>query len=409
MPAIDTNNVLRHPEGPDVCFQAGEGMFVPVFPGLGQSRSVSKFSSRTGTYVLRDDLHLATPPPHPSEPLNANTNPLATNPSALTAGVKLCLTTINPRKVVPLRYNVNSSSTGLADRKTYSIRESEQESHVSTDYGSESGSDRSSSAPAFGEGNVALTPTIGKKSIKRQKPKNNIVKSNSSFVSRVIPHEGLAKRLLERDGNSIYAFANINRAFQWLDLSSDLKAEPMARILFTRAHMLCHDVNSLTKSSSHLDIIMGSSAGDIIWYEPMSQKYARINKNGAINNTPVSQIRWIPGSESLFLAAHVDGTLVVYDKEKEDAPFSVEEAVFEEVNGSAESEHSILNVTKSVNSKNQKTNPVACWVISSQMISHFCFSPDCRHLAVVSEDGCLRIIDYLQERCDISCGFPATH
>ena len=43
--------------------------------------------------------------------------------------------------------------------------------------------------------------------------------------------------------------------------------------------MLCHDINAVTKSSTHIDIVMGSSAADIIWYEPLSQKYARLNKN----------------------------------------------------------------------------------------------------------------------------------
>ena len=43
--------------------------------------------------------------------------------------------------------------------------------------------------------------------------------------------------------------------------------------------MLCHDVNIFTKSPNHLDVIIGSSSADILWYEPLSQKYARINKN----------------------------------------------------------------------------------------------------------------------------------
>jgi len=29
----------------------------------------------------------------------------------------------------------------------------------------------------------------------------------------------------------------------------------------------------------------------------------------------------------------------------------------------------------------------------------FAFSPDCQHVAIVSVDGCLRIVDFLQERC----------
>lgn len=115
----------------------------------------------------------------------------------------------------------------------------------------------------------------------------------------------------------------------------------------------------------------------------------------------MSQIKWIPGSENLFLASHMDGSLVVYDKEKEDAIFAPEQE-----NGETEIENGLaslsltkngIHVQKSVNSKNQKFNPVAAWKLSNQRINAFAFSPDNRHLAVVSEDGSLRIIDYLKE------------
>lgn len=194
----------------------------------------------------------------------------------------------------------------------------------------------------------------------------------------------------------------------------------LTKILFTKAHCLCHDVNAITRTGAHLDVIMGFSTGEIIWWEPISQRYTRLNKNvssgslrnsslgadqvqGVINGTPVSEIRWIPGSENLFLAAHMDGSLVVYDKEKEDAPFVPDE---EQVNGSGTetpdgtngtTQPNGIQINKSVHSKNQKTNPVAAWKLSNHRINTFAFSPDNRHLAVVSEDGALRIIDYLKE------------
>jgi catabolite repression protein CreC len=123
------------------------------------------------------------------------------------------------------------------------------------------------------------------------------------------------------------------------------------------------------------------------------------NLQGTINSSAVSQIRWIPGSENLFLAAHVNGSLVVYDKEKEDAPFTPEGngALSNQPSRSQVTESS-LQITKSVNSKNQKFNPVACWTLLKQPINDFAFSPDSKHLAVVSEDGTLRIIDYLREQ-----------
>ena len=117
------------------------------------------------------------------------------------------------------------------------------------------------------------------------------------------------------------------------------------------------------------------------------------------------------------MASHMDGSLVVYDKEKEDASFATEEDGGQQqpplpphqhspVNGEANGTNGVVNhssyiqVNKSVHSKNQKTNPVAVWKLSNHRVNAFAFSPDNRHLAVVSEDGSLRIIDYLKEQYD---------
>ncbi|RMZ75789.1 hypothetical protein DV738_g5270, partial [Chaetothyriales sp. CBS 135597] len=362
-------SVIVPHEGPEWTFQVGEG-----------------------TYVLRDDMQLPPPPPHPSESPAANSNPLATSAAPPTAGVKISVVSLQPKRIRPELDKTHTTTSSLLRWKSLGLNNSKDTKEPDRDdgaadsksegslFGSAEGS-KNGSAPAFGESNAALAPAAGRDMLKRRKPKNNIIKSNSSFVSRVIPHEALAKKLAERDEGGAFAFVNVNRAFQWLDLSSPAKADPMTKILFTRAHMICHDVNALTKHATHMDVIMGSSASDIIWYEPISQKYARINKNGAINPTAVTKIRWIPGSETHFLASHMDGSLVVYDKEKEDAPFVV-------------------------NSANQKTNPVAFWKISHQAINDFAFSPDSRHLAVVGEDGYLRIIDYLREKLtDVYCSY----
>jgi WD40 repeat protein len=98
----------------------------------------------------------------------------------------------------------------------------------------------------------------------------------------------------------------------------------------------------------------------------------------------------------------MDGSLVVYDKEKEDLAFVPEENGVA-TNGTSESDGSgdhtaKLHIDKSVHSKNQKFNPISFWKLSNQRINSFAFSPDNRHLAVVSEDGTLRIIDYLKEQ-----------
>jgi Ras family protein T1 len=302
---------------------------------------------------------------------------------------------VQPRRNQLQPFRLKSTTSDLR-----SIKEAEEEQRNSSENGTSNFG--GSATPVFGEWNPALASTPMKgdgPGIKRRKPKGNIVKSSSSFVSRVIVNEAATKKLGERNPEGLYVFANINRAFQWLDFDGKSKHDPISKVLFTKAHVLAHDVNEVTKSATHLDVIMGTSAADIIWYEPMQQKYARINKNGTINSTPIKHIKWLPGSENYFMVAHADGSLVIYDKEKEDGTFNPEEPEDDSDKNTAEARRqSPFKVLKSVNSKNQRANPVAYWKLSNYAINNFAFSPDRRHLAVVLEDGSLRLMDFLKEQ-----------
>jgi len=196
----------------------------------------------SGLYVLKEDLHLATPPPHPSEAPVINPNPLATTPQPATTGTKLSLLGLDVRPLPPAFYRVAWRSGGVQQ----SIQEHPDESKSSTTEGRGSSSDvggavrnvnsadlpvHSPSAPAFGEGNALLASPPTKDANKRRKPKNNMTKSNSSFISRVIVHETLGKKLQDRPADGLFAFANINRAFQWIDLASPTKVrDPRERL-----------------------------------------------------------------------------------------------------------------------------------------------------------------------------------
>ncbi len=179
-----------------------------------------------------------------------NPNPLATSPQPATAGTKLSIVNLGVpaapyafSKGLLLRTPSTDGSSALqpaaaAAAAAASIQEhpSESEYATSTDAGRSSEGRAASSdapmnystastaaAPAFGEGNTLVTQANAKDAGKRRKPKNNMTKSNSSFISRVIVHETLSKRLQDRPSDGLFALANINRAFQWLDMSSDKK------------------------------------------------------------------------------------------------------------------------------------------------------------------------------------------
>ena len=199
-----------------------------------------------GTYILRDELLLATPPPHPSEGPPTNPNPLNTTIAPPTAGTKLSFAIIAPRhSTYQAHQRRPDSPSSRASGSGGSSASREEGSNHTSNAGSifrpgytESNGDV---APVFGHANPALATTTsgqgggnvkeggggGKKgdenAVKRRKPKNSLVKSSSTFISRVIPHEGLKERLAEHAPEGLFAFANVNRAFTWLDLSSPTK------------------------------------------------------------------------------------------------------------------------------------------------------------------------------------------
>lgn len=69
----------------------------------------------------------------------------------------------------------------------------------------------------------------------------------------------------------------------------------------------------------------------------MSSRYSRLNKQGCISNSPCTAVRWIPTSATLFLVSHADGTMIVYDKEREDGVFTPQDPKSSVVSPIAES------------------------------------------------------------------------
>lgn len=66
---------------------------------------------------------------------------------------------------------------------------------------------------------------------------------------------------------------------------------------------------------------------DICWFDPLAAKYTRLNKSGTVTSSPITGIQWLPpattfaGQENianLFLTSHADGSVVVWDKDRED-------------------------------------------------------------------------------------------
>ncbi|KAG6906339.1 hypothetical protein DXG01_014420 [Tephrocybe rancida] len=287
----------------------------------------------------------------------------------------------------------------------------------------------------------SANPTVSGKKRQAARPKNSIRTTSSTFITRIQTAEGLSKTLQSKQGDVTFLFYNLSKSWMWLESGSKAK-DPLAKITFS-THPTCHDVNATTASPEHLDVIIGFSSGDLVWLDPITSRYARLNKQGCISNSPCTAVRWVPSSSTLFLASHADGTIVVYDKERDDGAFVPNDPVGKPSDpmGASLSEdrpQKEWDPTDSIfvtmppwhpvtsggsfasNGKPDKEkaakNPVSHWRVSRRSIvgnalhmaerivvqclapTDFVFSPDVKYVGAISEDGCLRVIDALAEQ-----------
>ncbi|KAK0533088.1 hypothetical protein OC834_002363 [Tilletia horrida] len=156
---------------------------------------------------------------------------------------------------------------------------------------------------------------------KLPRPRQNVKSTSSTFINRVQGNAELTKILAARTEADPFSFLNVGRSFVWLADAAGRIKEPLLRITFTSAPT-CHDVNPYTRTNDRLDIIIGfASTGDLLWLDPLTTKYTRINKGGAVSSSGVTQVRWLPpavGSDLMFMATHADGTVIVYDATRDD-------------------------------------------------------------------------------------------
>ncbi|KAJ2840488.1 hypothetical protein FBU31_000371 [Coemansia sp. 'formosensis'] len=217
--------------------------------------------------------------------------------------------------------------------------------------------------------------------------KGIVTKSTSAYVSRIVTNENLARWIVGDCQHSAHLVFNAPRCMAWVGLQAECSGETLARLDLASNTPLCHDVNGSTRGDSRLDVVMGFVQGNIIWYDAVSGKYARLNKNSGYSPAVVC-VQWLPGSATLFMAGTSDGCVMIIDRTKDD--FCVPALA-----------HSTrrmgLDGFEVAQALKPKSNPVAFWRLSNRPITCLAFAPDARRVAIGAEDGGLRVVDYLSE------------
>ncbi|KAH8284111.1 hypothetical protein KR054_010517 [Drosophila jambulina] len=166
-------------------------------------------------------------------------------------------------------------------------------------------------------------------------------------------------------------------------------SKPIDKKFYKGTNPSCHDFNASAATPTGAPLLVGFTTGQIQLVSPqVGPREVRklFNEERLIDKTKVTCLKWLPNSPHLFLAAHASGHLYLYNEELPCAATAPSYQPFKLGDG-----YTILTC------KAKSTrNPLYKWVFSTDncCVNEFCFSPCGSHLAVVSQDGFLRVFHY---------------
>ncbi|XP_025104694.1 WD repeat-containing protein 20-like isoform X2 [Pomacea canaliculata] len=199
-----------------------------------------------------------------------------------------------------------------------------------------------------------------------------------SFV-RVDDGSSSPDRLCFNVGRELYVYV-----YKGVRKAADL-TKPVDKRIYKGTFPTCHDFNTATVSSDSVLLLVGFTLGQVQLIDPIKKEISKLyNEERLIDKTKVTCIKWVPGSHNQFLVAHSSGQMYLYNEELPSGQTPPHYQPFKHGEG-----FSIFTCkTKSTR------NPMYRWVIGQGAINEFAFSPCLRYLAVVSQDGHMRVFNY---------------
>ncbi|KAK9874047.1 hypothetical protein WA026_002404 [Henosepilachna vigintioctopunctata] len=194
----------------------------------------------------------------------------------------------------------------------------------------------------------------------------------------VLPDQG--ERICFNHGRELYVYV-----YKGIKKAADL-SKPLEKKIYKGTNPTCHDFNSFSATNESLSLLIGFSTGQIQLIDPFKKEVNKLfNEERLIDKSRVTCLRWVPGSKSLFLSAHTSGQLYVYNEELPCGSTVPHYQPFKAGEGFS------ISTCKTKSTR----NPLFRWFLGTgAAINELAFSPDGGKLAVVSQDGLLRIFQY---------------
>lgn len=194
-------------------------------------------------------------------------------------------------------------------------------------------------------------------------------------------NDGVCEWIVFNAGKELYVYL-----FEGVGKAPDLKHYVDKRVYKTPTIPVCHDFNQMTRSNTHLDLIIGFSTGPLQLLNPLErQAVSSYNEDGSIDNSRVTCIKWVPGSEHTFVSSHRSGYLYVWDSEQTSRTTGQQNYCL----------HAEIQDAKIHTVKPKNKSPILFrWAIGHGAINAFAFSPDTTHIAIASQDGFMRVYDF---------------
>lgn len=193
-----------------------------------------------------------------------------------------------------------------------------------------------------------------------------------------LPDQG--ERICFNYGRELYVYV-----YKGIKKAADL-SKPLEKKGYKGTNPTCHDFNTASASADSVSLLIGFSTGQIQLIDLAKKELNKLfNEERLIDKSRVTCLKWVPGSRSLFLAAHASGQFYVYNEELPCGSTAPNYQPFKAGDGFT------VNTCKTKSTR----NPLFRWLLGSgAAINELEFSPNGSQLAIVTQDGLLRIFHY---------------